>query len=177
MKYLLSFIAGIIVGTWIMVKPKPRPKKREHKDNDHGAIPWVADATELLKPNKKNVLTQDMVDEIFVPSDGILTHSTISLIDSLLKERKNELEREERKSHQTHPSSYDSSGDIDWEKLDWRNYYSAGDKVNYFVNKDVEILGSWDRVLTNDEIKRVRSAGADGIRASFEDTQPIKITK
>jgi len=44
---------------------------------------------EDLKPNT-----------IFIPSDGILSHSTISLTDSLLKERKDELEREERKSHQ-----------------------------------------------------------------------------
>jgi len=46
-----------------------------------------------------------------------------------------------------------------------------------YISPDVEILGSWDRVLTNDEIKQVRSAGVDGIRASFEDTQEIKIDK
>ena len=43
MKYLFSFIAGLLLGTWIMVKPKPSPEKREHKvdyRNARGAIPW-----------------------------------------------------------------------------------------------------------------------------------------
>ena len=76
----------------------------------------------------------------------------------------------------THPPTYDSSGDTNWEKLAWRNHYFADAKENEvtcYVNKDDELLGMWDRVLTDDEIKRVRSAGEDGIRASFEDTQPI----
>lgn len=34
---------------------------------------------------------------IFIPSDGILSHFSISLTDSLLEERKNELKLENRK--------------------------------------------------------------------------------
>jgi len=105
-KYLFSFIAGLLLGTWIMVKPKPSPEKREHKvdyRNARGAIPWEE-----------------------------WSRSSSSIID------------------------------IDPEQI-----------VTY-VSPDVEILGSWDRVLTNDEKKRVNSAGEDRIRASFEDTQPIK---
>ena len=41
----------------------------------------------------------------------------------------------------------------------------------------IKIIGSWDRELTPDEIKRIYSVGENGIRASFEDTQEIKIDK
>jgi len=72
----------------------------------------------------------------------------------------------------THPPAYDSSDSIDWDELIW---VSPKWKKDGCVNEGVEILGMLDRVLTNDEIKRVNSAGVDAIRASFEDTQEIKL--
>jgi len=103
MKYLLSFIAGIIVDR--LVKPKPRPKKREYE-----------------------VYYRDPLAHLYA---------------------------------HTYQNPYLTN--------------AKQNKVTGYVNKDNKLLGVWDRALTNDEIKRVWSAGEDGIRASFEDTQPIRI--
>jgi hypothetical protein len=39
----------------------------------------------------------------------------------------------------------------------------------------MEILGVYDRVLTDKEIQKIHAAGEEGIRKSLADTQPVKV--
>ena len=86
----------------------------------------------------------------------------------------------------------DSKGEIHWHKKGVKPCQEQDerptklDDTNTWKTEDgwvfddagfgMKILGVYDRMLTNDELKRIHGMSADEIEDSFEDTQPIRIS-